>query len=135
MTESYLYNPVAAENISAWNIEVEERAYKKGFPFTDHTEFFLQLDGNDSNCYFVDTMIHAIVVAIIAVKLKEEFRMASERETLLGHSLLNLYDPSRDIDVWCLQRPMVLPFLNILPFRMWRNSSSKKACVYFSSSP
>ena len=28
--QSYLYNP---ENISAWVIEVEERAYKKGFPF------------------------------------------------------------------------------------------------------
>jgi len=42
-------------------------------------------------------MIHKIVVAIIAVKLKEELRMVRERETLLGRSLLNLYDPSRDI--------------------------------------
>jgi hypothetical protein len=44
-----------------------------------------------------DTMIHEIVVAIIAVKLKEELRMVCERETLLGRSLLNLYDPSRDV--------------------------------------
>jgi hypothetical protein len=41
-------------------------------------------------------MIHEIVVAIIAVKLKEELRMVRERETLLRRSLLNLYDPSRD---------------------------------------
>ena len=54
VTESYLYNPVTAENISAWVIEVEEQASKKGFAFTDHTELFLQLDGNDCNYYFVD---------------------------------------------------------------------------------
>ena len=44
-----------------------------------------------------DTMIHEIVVAIIAVKLKKELCMVCERETLLGRSLLNLYDPSRDV--------------------------------------
>ena len=54
MTESYLYNPVTAETIFAWVIEVEERASKKGFAFTDHTELFLELDGNDCNYYFVD---------------------------------------------------------------------------------
>ena len=43
-----------------------------------------------------DPMIHEIVVAIIAVKLKEELRMVCERKTLLGRLLLNLYDPSRD---------------------------------------
>jgi len=43
-----------------------------------------------------DTMIHKIVVAIIAVKLKEELCMVCERETLLGRLLLNFYDPSRD---------------------------------------
>ena len=54
VTESYLYNSVNAENISAWVIEVEERASEKGFTFTDHTELFLELDGNDCNYYFVD---------------------------------------------------------------------------------
>jgi len=54
VTESYLYNPLNAETISAWLIEVEERASKKGFAFTEHTELFLQLDGNDCNYYFVD---------------------------------------------------------------------------------
>jgi len=53
VTESYLYNPVTAESFFAWVIEVEERALKKGFTFTDHTELFLQLDGNDCNYYFV----------------------------------------------------------------------------------
>jgi hypothetical protein len=42
-------------------------------------------------------MIHKTVVAIIAVKLKEGLRMVCERETLLGRSLLNLYDPSRAV--------------------------------------
>jgi len=42
-------------------------------------------------------MIHEIVIAIISVKFKEELRMVCERETLLGRSLLNLYDPSRDV--------------------------------------
>jgi len=54
VTESYLYNSVTAENTSAWVIEVEERASKKGFTFTDRTELFLELDGNDCNYYFVD---------------------------------------------------------------------------------
>ena len=44
-----------------------------------------------------DTMIHEIIVAIISVKLKEELRMVCEHGTLLGRSLLNLYDPSRDL--------------------------------------
>ena len=44
-----------------------------------------------------DTMIHEIVVAIIAVKLKKELCMVCERETLLGRLLLDLYDPSRDV--------------------------------------
>jgi len=44
-----------------------------------------------------DTVIHEIVVAIIAVKLNKELCMVRERETLLGRSLLNLYDPSRDV--------------------------------------
>jgi hypothetical protein len=43
------------------------------------------------------TMIHEIVITIIAVKLKEELRMVCERETLLGRSLLNLYDPRKDV--------------------------------------
>ena len=43
------------------------------------------------------TMIHEIVVAINSVKLKEELRMICERKTLLGRSLLNLSDPSKDI--------------------------------------
>ena len=42
-------------------------------------------------------MIHEIVVTIVAVKLKEEFCMVCELETLLGRSLLNLCDPSGDI--------------------------------------
>ena len=53
------------------------------------------------------TMIHEIVVAIISVKLKEELRMLCERETLLGRSLLNFYEPSRDgfgvqgvVEIW-----------------------------------
>jgi len=54
VTGSYLYNPETAENISAWVRELEEWASKKGFVFTDHTELFLQLDGNDCNYYFVD---------------------------------------------------------------------------------
>ena len=54
VTESYLYDPVTAEKISAWVIEIEERASKKGTMFTNHTELFLQLDGNDCNYYFVD---------------------------------------------------------------------------------
>ena len=37
-----------------------------------------------------------IVVAIIAVKLKEELRMVCERETFLQRSLLNLYDPREE---------------------------------------
>jgi len=41
-------------------------------------------------------MIHEIVVAIIAIKLKEELCMVCERETLFGRLFLNLYDPSRD---------------------------------------
>jgi len=45
---------MTAETISAWVIEIEERASKKGFTFTQHTELFLQLDGNDCNYYFVD---------------------------------------------------------------------------------
>ena len=45
---------MTAESISAWVLEVEERASKKGFAFTDHTELFLQLEGNDCNYYFVD---------------------------------------------------------------------------------
>ncbi|KIM35667.1 hypothetical protein M413DRAFT_449623 [Hebeloma cylindrosporum] len=54
VTESYLYNRDTAENISAWVMEIEERASKKGFVFTDQTELFLQLDGNNCNYYFVD---------------------------------------------------------------------------------
>jgi hypothetical protein len=54
VTESYLYNPNIAEAICAWVIEVEEQASKKGFVFTNLTELFLQLDGNDCNYYFVD---------------------------------------------------------------------------------
>jgi len=44
-----------------------------------------------------DTMIHEIVVAITAVKLNKELSMVCERETLLGRSLLNLYDPRKDV--------------------------------------
>jgi hypothetical protein len=44
-----------------------------------------------------DTMIHKIVIAIIVFKLKEELSMVCERETLLGCSLLNLYDPRKDV--------------------------------------
>ena len=44
-----------------------------------------------------NTMIHEIVVAIIAVKLEEELRMVCENETLLGRSLLNFYDPGGDV--------------------------------------
>jgi hypothetical protein len=44
-----------------------------------------------------DTMIHEIVIAIIAVKLKEELCMVCECETLLGRLLLNFCDPSRDV--------------------------------------
>jgi hypothetical protein len=54
VSESYLYNSVTAENISAWVLEIEEQASEKGFAFTDHTELFLQLDGIDCNYYFVD---------------------------------------------------------------------------------
>jgi len=41
-------------------------------------------------------MIHEIIVAIIAVKFKEELCIICDRETFLGRSLLNFYDPSRD---------------------------------------
>ena len=44
-----------------------------------------------------DTMIHEVVIAIIAFKLKEELCMVGERETLLGCSLLNFYDPRKDV--------------------------------------
>jgi len=44
-----------------------------------------------------DTMVHEIIVAIIAVKFEEELRTVCERETLLRRSLLNLYDPSTDV--------------------------------------
>ena len=44
-----------------------------------------------------DTMIHEIIVAIIAVKLKKELRMVCEQETLLERSLLNFSDPSGDV--------------------------------------
>jgi len=54
VTESYLYNPVTAENIFAWVMEVEEQAAKRGFAFTDNMELFLQLDGDDCDYYFVD---------------------------------------------------------------------------------
>jgi hypothetical protein len=54
VTDSYLYDRVTAESISAWVTEVEEQASKKGFAFTDHTELFLQLDGEYCNYYFVD---------------------------------------------------------------------------------
>jgi len=54
------YNPETTENISAWVIELEERASKKGFVFTDHTELFLQLDGNDCNYYFVDHSVRTL---------------------------------------------------------------------------
>ena len=72
-------------------------------------------------------MIHEIVVVIIAVKLKEEFRMACEHKTLLG-PVLSLYDPRRDVGVGYsqAQKPMVLSFLSILLVRMWRDSSLKK---------
>ena len=60
VTESYLYNPVTAENIFAWVIEVEKRASKKGFAFTHHTELFLQLEGNDCNYYFVDHRVRTL---------------------------------------------------------------------------
>jgi hypothetical protein len=60
VTESYLYNLATAENISAWIIEVEEQASQKGFKFTDHTELFLQLDGNDCNYYFVDHEVRTL---------------------------------------------------------------------------
>jgi len=84
-------------NIAAWVIEVEDGGSKKGFAFTGHTELFLQLDGNDCNYYFVDHGVHEIAVAIIAVELKEELRSVCEWKTLLVRSLLNLYDPSRDV--------------------------------------
>jgi len=60
VTESYLYNSVTAESICAWVIKVEERASKKGFAFTDRTELFLELDGNDCNYYFVDHGIRTL---------------------------------------------------------------------------
>ena len=44
-----------------------------------------------------DTMINKIVVAIITVKLKEELSMVCERESLLGRSFFNLYDPRKDV--------------------------------------
>jgi hypothetical protein len=42
-------------------------------------------------------MIHEIIVAINTINFKEELSMVCERETVLGCSLLNLYDPSRDV--------------------------------------
>jgi len=54
VTESYLYNSVTAASISAWVIEIEERASEESFAVTDDTELFLELDGNDCNYYFVD---------------------------------------------------------------------------------
>ena len=59
-SRGYLYNPVTAESISAWVLEIEERASKKGFGFTDHTELFLQLAGNDCNYYFVDHSVRTL---------------------------------------------------------------------------
>jgi hypothetical protein len=94
--EDYGSLQVPYTNISAWVIEVEEGS-KKGFALTGHTELFLQLDGNDCNYYFVGHDVHEIVAAIIAVELKEELRMDCEWKTLLVRSLLDLYDPSRDV--------------------------------------
>ena len=42
-------------------------------------------------------MIREIVVAIISIKFKEELGMVCEREAFLGRSLLNLYDPRKDV--------------------------------------
>ena len=42
-------------------------------------------------------MIHKIVVAVISIKFKEELSMVCEREAFLGSSLLNLYDPGKDV--------------------------------------
>ena len=101
---------------------------RRGF-HSDHTELFLQLDSNDSNYYFVDTMTHEIVVAIIAVKLKDEFRMACKRETLLG-PLLNL--------CWCrvlavseIHAPL---FPEHFAFQGVALFLFEKGCVYISSS-
>src|SRR5258708_35003057 len=91
--EDYGYLQVPYTNISAW---VEEGS-KKGFALTGHTELFLQLDGNDCNYYFVGHDVHEIVAAIITVELKEELRIVCEWKTLLVRSLLDLYDPSRDV--------------------------------------
>ena len=44
-----------------------------------------------------DIMIHEIVVAITSVNLKKKLCLVCERETLLGRSLPNFYDPSRDV--------------------------------------
>ena len=60
VTESYLYNANVATAICAWVREVEEQASRKGFVFTNHTELFLQLDGNDCNYYFVDHGVETI---------------------------------------------------------------------------
>ena len=43
------------------------------------------------------TMIHEIIVAIIAVKLKEEFHIVCKCETPLSRLLLNFHDPSKDV--------------------------------------
>jgi hypothetical protein len=44
-----------------------------------------------------DTMIHEIVVAINTINFKEELSMVCERETLLGRSLFDLYDPRKNV--------------------------------------
>jgi len=60
VTESYLYNTNVAKAICAWVIEIEEQASRKGFVFTNLTELFLQLDGNDCNYYFVDHGVQTV---------------------------------------------------------------------------
>jgi len=42
------------EDFVLLTIEVENQASKKGFVFSNFTELFLQLNGNDCNYYFVD---------------------------------------------------------------------------------
>ena len=103
MTESYLYNPVTAENISAWVTEVEERASKKGFTLTDHTELFLQLDGYDCNYYFVDHSVRTLFwldaydtseLGILPVVSSSHLSKPNVFSWFHGNLILHLRDPA-----------------------------------------
>ena len=127
MTESHLYNSVVAENISAWVTEVEEQASKKGFVFTDYTELFLQLEGDDCYYYFVDHDVRTL------------FWLDAYNTSELGFlpvvsslhlSKLNLFGWIHDILILYLRKPAGISILDshckILHAHRWSSSQDNR---------